>query len=91
MAVRFFSYDGEDRIRREDIPLFDPDNALHREIAKLSAAALAELLPIVPKMELPVAGKLALLDTLTPRLLGSASGAPRRQKASKSQGDLLLD
>jgi hypothetical protein len=98
---------GERHIHRRpfeacNIPLFDPENALHREIAKVSAAARAELLPIVPKMELPVAGaraaardlvagKLNVLDTLTRRLLGSAPGAPRKPMASNSQGDLLLD
>ena len=94
MAVPFFSYDGE------DIPLFDPAQELHREIAKVSAAARAELLPIVPKMALPVAGaraaardlvagKLAHLDTLTRRLLGSAAPTPRKKKAANLQGDLL--
>ena len=83
-----------------NIPLFDPENALHREIAKVSAAARTELLPIVPKMELPVAGaraaartlvagKLALLDDLTRRLLGSAPIAPREKGAASLQGDLL--
>jgi hypothetical protein len=83
-----------------NIPLFDPENALHREIAKVSAAARAELLPIVPKMALPVAGaraaaralvagKLSLLDELTRRLLGSAPRSPRKQKTAESQGDLL--
>jgi hypothetical protein len=83
-----------------NIPLFDPKNELHRQIAKVSAAARAELLPIVPKMELPVAGarkaarnlvagKLAILDELTRGLLGSAPRSPRRRKATDPQGDLL--
>ena len=99
-------YHGERHVHRRpfeacNIPLFDPENVLHREIAKISAAARAELLPIVPKMELPVAGaraaarelvagKLAHLNTLTRRLLGSAPGAPRKPKASNPQSDLLL-
>jgi len=90
MGKPFFTYAGE------DTPLFNPENALHREIAKVSAAARAELLPIVPKMELPVAGardlvagKLALLDDLTRRLLGSAAITPRKKKAADRQGHLL--
>ncbi len=98
-------YHGERDVTRRpfeacNIPLFDPENALHREIAKVSAAARAELLPIVPKMELPVAGaraaarelvagKLAHLDDLTRRLLGSAPVTPRTKKANALQGDLL--
>ena len=96
---------GERHIHRRpfeacNIPLFDPENELHCEIAKVSAAARAELLPFVPKMALPVAGaraaarelvagKLALLDALTRRLLGSAIAAPRKKKGADLQGDLL--
>ena len=83
-----------------NIPLFDPENALHREIAKVSAAARAELLPIVPKMELPVAGaraaardlvagKLAHLDTLTRRILGSSPVSSKKRKPDDAQGNLL--
>jgi hypothetical protein len=98
-------YHGERDIERRsleacNIPLFDPENALHREIAQVSAAARAELLPIVPKMELPVAGaraaardlvagKLNVLDDLTRRLLGSAAIAPHKKKTADLQGDLL--
>lgn len=68
------------------------------QIAQVPASA--ELLPIVPKMKLSVAqarkaarnivaGKLALLDELTRRLLGPAPRNPRRQKAADPQGDLL--
>ena len=74
---------GERHIHRRpfeacNIPLFDPENALHREIAKVSAAA-RDL----------VAGKLALLDDLTRRLLGSAPVTPRKKKAVDLQGELL--
>ena len=98
-------YHGERDIERRplevcNIPLFDPENALHREIAKVSAAARAELLPIVPEMALPVAGAraaaralvagpLAHLDELTRRLLGSIAVAPRKKKITDLQGDLL--
>ena len=98
-------YHGERDIHRRpfeacNIPLFDPTNELHREIAKVSAAARAELLPIVPKMVLPVAGaraaardlvagKLALLDDLTRRLLGSAPVTPKKRTTGDAQGNLL--
>ena len=98
-------YHGERDIHRRpfevcNIPLFDPENALHREIAKVSAAARAELLTIVPRMELPVAGaraaardlvagKLAMLDDLTRRLLGSITASPRRKKSDDTQINLL--
>jgi hypothetical protein len=64
------------------IPLFDPKNPLHQRIARVAGEARSELLPIVPKMQTPVAtaradarrlvaGKLAQLDTLVTQLLGS--------------------
>jgi hypothetical protein len=82
-----------------NIPLFDPKNPLHRQIAQVAAAARAELLPIVPKMKTPVAtaradarrivqGKLNHLDQLTRRLLGSPAPVPKKPK-SKQQADLL--
>jgi hypothetical protein len=82
-----------------NIPLFDPTNELHREIAKLSASARAKLLNIVPKMELPVAqarakarefvtGEVYRLDELTRSLLNAAPIQPRKTTAS-AQGHLL--
>ena len=82
-----------------DIPLFDPENKLHQEIAKVSAQARAELLPIVPKMQLPVAGaraaarelvagKLNKLNELTSKLL---NGQKTRYPDLKSQPMKLLE
>jgi len=84
-----------------NIPIFDSSNELHREIAALSAAARAELLPFASKMPGPVAqarkfarehveGKLARLDELTRHVL-NASDQPRRQKTTPvSQSELIL-
>jgi len=81
------------------IPLFEPKNKLHQQIAKLSAAARAELLPIVPKMVTPVAtargdarrivqGKLNQLDELVAKLL---NGQRTRYPDHKSQAMKLLE
>ena len=83
-----------------DIPLFDPADDLHSEIARVSAAARAELISVVPKMDLSVAraraaarglvaGKLAVLDELTRRLLGSAPVSRPKRDADTSQTELL--
>lgn len=64
------------------IPLFDPKNVLHQRIAEVTREARAELLPLVPRMQTPVAtaradarrlvaGKFAQLDVLVGQLLGS--------------------
>jgi hypothetical protein len=77
-----------------NIPLFDPKNRIHQQIAQVSATARAELLPVVPKMQTPVGtargdarrlvqGKLNHLDELTRRLLGAASSAPKKPKATQ--------
>ena len=82
-----------------NIPLFDPKNPLHLQIAQVAAAARAELLPVVRKMQTPVAtaraaarrlvqGKLNHLDELTRRLLGSPAAAPKKSKPTQ-QADLL--
>ena len=82
-----------------DIPLFDSGNKLHQQIARVSAEARAELLPIVPKMQLPVAGaraaarelvagKLNRLNELTAKLL---NGQPTRFPEHKSQAMKLLE
>jgi len=96
---------GERHIHRRpfeacNIPLFDSKSELHRQIAKVSAAARAELLPIVPKMELPVAGarafarrivagKLARLDELTQQLLRTASTGRQKRSKPHPQAELL--
>ena len=90
---------GERHIHRRpfeacDIPLFDPDNNLHQQIARISAEARAELISIVPKMQLPVAGaraaarelvagKLNRLNELATQLL---NGQKARYAEQKSQG-----
>jgi hypothetical protein len=77
-----------------NFPVFDPSNQLHQDIASVSASARVELLPIVPKMELPVgqaraaarelvAGKLNRLDELTRRLLGTAGKSIKKPKPTK--------
>ena len=82
-----------------DIPLFDPGNKLHQQIAKVSAEARAELVPIVPKMQLPVAGaraaardlvagKLNRLNELAAKLL---NGQPTRYPDHKSTAMTLLE
>ena len=82
-----------------DIPLFDPSNKLHQQIAKVSADARAELLSIVPKMQLPVAsaraaardlvaGKLNRLNELAAKLL---NGQPTRYPINKGQAMKLLE
>ena len=82
-----------------DIPLFDPRNKLHLQIAKISADARAELIPIVPKMQMPVAparaaarelvaGKLNRLNELAAKLL---NGQPTRYPDLKSDGMKLLE
>lgn len=82
-----------------DIPLFDPKNTLHQEIAKASAQARRELISIVPKMQVPVsgaraaardlvAGKLNRLNGLTVKLL---TGQPTRYPEHKSTGLKLLE
>ena len=82
-----------------DIPLFDSKNKLHQEIARISAEARSELLPVVPKMQLPVAGaraatrnlvagKLNRLNDLTARLLKSQ---PSRYPTAKSAPMKLLE
>jgi SAM-dependent methyltransferase len=82
-----------------NIPLFDPKNDLHQQIAQISAAARAELLSVVPKMQTPVAtaradarrlvqGKLNHLDELTRRLLGSCATTPKKHNPTQ-QPDLL--
>ena len=84
-----------------DIPLFDPTNKLHEQIARISAAARAELLPFAAKMPESVrearkfarervAGKLAQLDELTRELLNSPRIAPRRKPGSSFQGEFLI-
>jgi hypothetical protein len=83
-----------------NIPLFDSGNELHRRIAEVSAAARAELLPIVPKMELPVAAaratarelvasNLALLDELTRCLLEAPHSSSRVQESADPQVSLI--
>jgi hypothetical protein len=82
-----------------NIPLFDSANELHRQIAQISAAARAEILPFAAKLPTPVsqarkfarervAGKLARLNDLTSKLLNSAPRSTRKQKSS-SQAELL--
>lgn len=82
-----------------DIPLFDPANKLHQQIARISAEARAELISIVPKMLLPVAGaraaarelvagKLNKLNELAMKLL---NGQKLRYPEIKSQGMKLLE
>lgn len=82
-----------------NIPTFDPNNKLHREIAEVSAVCRAEVLPIVRKMQLPVssaraaarglvAGKLNRLNELTIKLLGSTI-VPKRQPKPTLQPDLI--
>jgi SAM-dependent methyltransferase len=77
-----------------NIPLFDAKNELHQQIAQVSAAARAELLPVVPKMESPVAtaradarrlvqGKLSKLDELTRQLLQTSATMQTKPKPSK--------
>jgi hypothetical protein len=96
---------GERHIHRRpfeacNIPLFDPTNELHRKIARVSAAARAEVLPFASKMPASVAqarkfardrvaGKLAQLDELTRELLGSAPRSSARANAAEPQRDLL--
>jgi hypothetical protein len=81
-------------------PPFDTANALHREIASVSAAARAELLPFASKMPAPVAqarkfarervaGKLARLDELTRELLNSPTIPRKREKAPSLQEEFL--
>jgi hypothetical protein len=83
-----------------NIPLFDADNSLHREIASLSAAARAELLPFASKIPASVAqarkfarervvGKLVRLNELTGKLLSTSTTHRRQKKTSDSQKDLL--
>jgi hypothetical protein len=83
-----------------NIPLFNPNNDLHIGIARVSAAARAELLPFASKMPTPVAqarkfarervaGKLARLDQLTRELLGSLTPAPRLRGEIEAQSTLL--
>jgi hypothetical protein len=85
-----------------NIPLFDPKNELHRQIAEVSAAARAELLPIVPKMQLPVAGaraaardlvagKLNRLNELTIKLLKAQPARPKNLKHDKSESLELFE
>ncbi len=82
-----------------DIPLFDSSNKLHQQIAKVSAEARADLLSIVPKMQLPVAsaraaarelvaGKLNRLNELAAKLL---NGQPARYPEHKSTAMKLLE
>jgi len=82
-----------------NIPLFDPKNSIHQQIAEVSAEARAQLLSVVPKMETPVAtaradarrlvqGKLDHLDELTRQLLGVASPARKKPKTAQ-QNDLI--
>jgi hypothetical protein len=82
-----------------NIPLFDPNNLAHQRIAKISAAARAELLSIVPKMEtsagtargdarLLVQGKLNQLDEIVAKLL---NGQATRYPDHKSQSMKLLE
>ena len=83
-----------------NIPIFDPADPLHQEIAAVSAAARAELLPHVSKLQVPVAAarawarervadKLAKLDTLTRRLLHGAPATARAKKTTTAQPELL--
>lgn len=82
-----------------DIPLFDPKNKLHQQIAKISASARSELLPIVPKMQTPVGtargdarrivqGKLNQLNGLVIKLL---NGQPTHYPKPKNQSMKLLE
>jgi hypothetical protein len=81
------------------IPFFDPKHPLHRRIAEVARQAREELLPIVPKMQTPVAtaradarrlvaGKLAQLDDLVGRLL---DGQPVRYTAKPEEPMKLLE
>jgi len=83
-----------------NIPLFDSTNELHQQIAKISAAARAELLPFASKMPASVrqarkfareraAGKLAQLDELTRKLLNSPQSLRRRKRTEDSQSEFL--
>lgn len=96
---------GERHIHRRpfeacNIPLFDATNPLHREIARVSAAARAVLLPIVPKMQMPVgsaraearrlvANQLHRLDELTRELLSAPPAEPSCRIAEEPQPGLL--
>ena len=79
-----------------NIPLFDPKNDLHQRIAKISVAARADLLPIISKMETPVAtaradarrivhGKLNQLDELIGKLLDDQSTRYPEHKSATSK------
>ncbi len=81
------------------IPLFDPQHPLHRRIAEVARQAREELLPIMPKMQTPVAtaraearrlvaDKLAQLDDLVGRLL---EGQPVRYPAKPEEPMKLLE
>jgi hypothetical protein len=81
------------------IPLFDPGDKLHQQIAQIACEALAELLSVVPKMQLPVAaarsaarelvaGKLGRLNELAVKLLNTR---PARYPEYKSTGMILRD
>jgi len=83
------------------IPLFDPGNETHKQIAELARQAREELLPVVRKMELPVAtarakarllvaGKLDQINEHVKRLFASARFAAPAKKTSPSDHPELL-
>jgi methylase of polypeptide subunit release factors len=83
------------------IPLFDPANETHQQIAVLARQAREELLPIVRKMTAPVAtaraearrlvaGKLDQINKLVKRLFADAKfTAPTKKTSSSNQPELL--
>jgi len=81
------------------IPLFDPDKPLHLRIADVARQCREELLPIVPKMQTPVAtaradarrlvqGKLNKLDELARELLGNPG--PKTSYPNPKSDPLIL-
>jgi hypothetical protein len=82
-----------------DIPLFDSTDTLHQRIASLSAEARAELLAIIPRMPLPVAGARAAarelvadpLNRLNDRVIQLLSRQSVRYPEHKSKGMMLRE
>lgn len=81
------------------IPLFDAKNKLHQRIGEVAREAREELLPVVPRMQTPVATaradtrrlvakQLHKLDELVAQLL---AGQPVKYSATKSEAMKLLE
>lgn len=84
------------------IPRFDPKDALHLKLANLAHRCREALLPIVPKMQTPVAtargdardlvrDKLQLIDELVHELFGNAEMRPNSKRTTipELQGSFL--